>query len=444
MKSLTLLFLLAANLLFSQEFRLKENQKTSISFQLINNLIFIPVTINGVQLTFLLDSGVSETILFSLENKQIDFKNTEKITFTGLGGTREIQGLKASNNIVQIGKHFIDDQHNLYLILDEEFNFSDHIGIPVNGIIGYQFFKNHAFKIDYITQKITIYPDEKAVNKEKNKNYQGFDITIELNKPYIIADVEQTNTVTPSKLLIDLGNSDAMWLFPSLIPNFKYNRPNIEDYLGRGFNGDIYGKRSRIHSLRIGDYKVEKPLIAMPDEYSIQHLKLVKDRKGSIGNDTFRRFSVLLDYPSKKIYLKKNKNFDEAFHFNMSGLDVKHDGMVWDKALVSIKKESNDSPNKVGSQVYNESAALQYKFVLVPEFSVSGSREDSPAYKAGVRKGDKILKVNNKSAKTMTLQKFRDLFMSEVGKTIKLEIERLGLIYIYNFTLEDPIPYQED
>ena len=48
-------------------------------------------------------------------------------------------------------------------------------------------------------------------------------------------------------MLIDLGNSDAM-AFPNRIPNFNYNRPNIDDFLGRGFNGDIYGKRSRIHT----------------------------------------------------------------------------------------------------------------------------------------------------------------------------------------------------
>jgi hypothetical protein len=38
------------------------------SFQLINNLVFIPINVNGVELTFL-DSGVKETILFSLEEK---------------------------------------------------------------------------------------------------------------------------------------------------------------------------------------------------------------------------------------------------------------------------------------------------------------------------------------------------------------------------------------
>ena len=77
-------------------------------------------------------------------------------------------------------------------------------------------------------------------------------------------------------MLIDLGNSDAMWLFPNRIPNFNYNRPNIDDFLGRGFNGDIYGKRSRIHALKLGNNILNEPIVAMPSEESIKSMNFVK------------------------------------------------------------------------------------------------------------------------------------------------------------------------
>jgi hypothetical protein len=70
--------------------------------------------------------------------------------------------------------------------------------------------------------------------------------------------------------------------FPALI-KFVYNRPNIDDFLGRGFNGDIYGKRSRIHNFYLGDFKFEKPLTAMPDEYSIQHVNMLKTEKAQLA-----------------------------------------------------------------------------------------------------------------------------------------------------------------
>jgi hypothetical protein len=46
----------------------KKVNKVKIPFQLINNLVFIPINVNGVELTFIGFWG-KETILFSLEEK---------------------------------------------------------------------------------------------------------------------------------------------------------------------------------------------------------------------------------------------------------------------------------------------------------------------------------------------------------------------------------------
>ena len=422
-------------------FELNAGKKTVIHFQLINNLIFIPINVNGVNLTFLLDSGVTETILFSLENKEVNFSNVEKVKFSGLGGNVDLYGLKSINNDVKIGKEIEDKTHTIFLILNEDFNFSSHVGIPVNGIIGYYFFKNNPVKIDYITKKITVSGDENYF-KRKARKFEEFNISIEGNKPYIDAFVKMTNEAKSSKLLLDLGNSDAIWLFPKLMKDFVYNRPNIQDYLGRGFNGDIYGKRSRIKELSLGDFNLEKPLIAMPDEYSIQNLNFVKDRKGSIGNEILRRFTIIFDYPNSKIYLKKNRNFYEPFLFNMSGLDIKNDGLEWDKDLVKVETKPEFS-NKVSTEVYNSQSEFQYKFTLKPTYSVAASREDSPAYLAGIRKGDIILKINNKKAADYTLQSILDLLKSSEGKVINIDIQRNFELLKFNFTLEDPIPYEE-
>ena len=54
--------------IFAQDgFQFAENvNKVTVPFKLINNLVFIPIKVNGIELNFLLDSGVEETILFSL------------------------------------------------------------------------------------------------------------------------------------------------------------------------------------------------------------------------------------------------------------------------------------------------------------------------------------------------------------------------------------------
>ncbi|WP_114821434.1 PDZ domain-containing protein [Chryseobacterium sp. KLBC 52] len=418
-------------------FELVNTKKAVIPFQFINNLIFIPINVNGAELTFLLDTGVSETILFSLENKEVMLSNVEKVKFSGLGGSISIDGLKSERNIGKIGNEIINTSMSLYIIIDEEFNISPHVGIPVNGVIGYHFFKDHPIYIDYSSKKITVYENEDGLQK-KIKRFEEFPITIEKDKPYLYGDVEMTNEKKDSKLLIDLGNSDAIWLFPTLIKNFVYNRPNIDDFLGRGFNGDIYGKRSRIHNFYLGKFKFEKPLTAMPDEFSIQHVNMVENRKGSIGGEIMRRFTVVFDYTNKKLYLKKNRYFDDPFHFNMSGLDFKQDGLEWQEDRLKIETQKSAM---VTTEVYRD--AFQYKFSLKPIFSIAGVRKDSPAYEAGLQKDDKVLTINGAQTSDMTLEKIVELMKSNEGRNITMVILRKNQKLTLRFALEDPIPYQE-
>lgn len=415
-------------------------RKITIPFQFINNLIFINVEVNGVPLTFLLDTGVSKTLLLSLGNKDVDFKNSEKIKFSGLGGDTDIEGLKSRNNKVKINDQYIDFFHTVYIILNEEFNFSSYIGIPVHGIMGYDFFKNYPVEIDFITKKITIYNQDKYY-KRKTKNFEEIPLTIENAKPYLIADVELSTKKKPSKLLVDIGNSDAVWLFPEVVKDAFKNKPTIEDFLGRGFNGDILGKRGRIHQLFLGDFSFAKPIIAIPDERSIQHVQFAKDREGSIGSEIMRRFTVIFDYPHSKILLKKNRDFDDDFRFNMSGMEFKHIGSKFEKEYVKMVQpllaDKTSGENTVGF------ADFQYKLVLKPVYAIASIRKDSPADLAGLQKDDVLESIDGKSTAFMSLPDLNEMMRHNEGKSFKIEISRKEIPLKFTFTLQDPIPYKE-
>ncbi len=74
--------------LFSQgKFVLQGGDKDKIGFKLINNLIVIPVEINGVELSFLLDTGVTKPIIFNFLNiaEDLQINQTDKIYIRGLG-----------------------------------------------------------------------------------------------------------------------------------------------------------------------------------------------------------------------------------------------------------------------------------------------------------------------------------------------------------------------
>ena len=67
-----------------------------------------------------------------------------------MGSNKPIEGIKSENNIVEIGEHFRDEFHTLYIVVDQDIDLTATMGIPINGIIGYHFFKNYAISITHL------------------------------------------------------------------------------------------------------------------------------------------------------------------------------------------------------------------------------------------------------------------------------------------------------
>lgn len=409
--------------------------KVVVPFKFINNLIFIPVNVNGEELTFLLDSGVEQTILFSLDEKEeVKLFDVEKLKLKGLGSKEPIDSYKSSKNKVQING-LVDVNHEIYIILDQEFNFSSQVGIPVNGIIGYNFFKNHIVEIDYQRKRLFIYSHEHKKIKDKlKKHFIKSPITIEASKPYYLSDIAANGKTVSAKMLIDSGNSDALWIFATATDDIKLPKKNIPDYLGRGFSGSVFGKRGRIDSFSFGNETFENPLVTFPDSVSVKSVSFVKNRIGSIGSEILSRFTVVFDYLNKEIYTKPNSHIDEAFHFNMSGIEVEHAGLEWVKQVLDQRSEQ-------GIRIYTNATTektqnLKLHFELQPVFKIASVRTESDAEKAGLKVGDQIMKINNHSSHGLTIQAINELLKSEEGRTIDIEIERNGINHKYKIKLK--------
>lgn len=409
-------------------------QKITIPFKFINNLIFIPIKVNGVELNFLLDSGVEETILFSLEDKkEVSFFNVEKILLRGLGSETAIEALKSRNNTLEING-FKSTNHLLYVVLDQSFNLSSHIGIPVNGIIGYKIFKNNLVEINYEKKRVSVYSEEAKIKKRIEKRFQRVPITIERSKPYILGNVTINAVEIPTKLLIDIGNSDAIWLFENKERSINVPSKNFEDYLGKGFSGDVEGRRAQVEKFSFSKFEFNRPIVAFPDSSSIQNVKMVKDRAGSVGSEILKRFDIFFDYPNEQLYLRKNRNFNTAFSYNKSGVELQHNGLQWVQETVSLETVPYKGTTIVEDGSVNLSN-FKYKFVLKPIYVVAHVRKNSLAAISGLQKGDVIIRINKKPGYEFTLEKINALLKSEEEDWISFEIERDSQIMTFKFQL---------
>lgn len=418
-----------------------KNHKQRISFKLINNLIVIPLEINGKKLSFILDSGVTKTILFNItQNDSIALNNVTKVTLQGLGDGKFVDAFLSKNNKISI-KKITSNNEPVYIILKDNFDLSGKMGITIHGIIGYSLLRNFVVKINYNTKKIDFYSPKKFTHK-KCKKCETFPLQFYRRKPFIDVKVQLDtigNKLTDVKLLIDSGGSDAIWLFEDSKEDIKTPKRFFNDVLGEGLSGSIYGSRSRIPKIKLNSFELEKPTVSFLDSISTKNARSFKQRNGSIGAGVLKRFIVWFDYPNKKITLKKNGSFKKGFNYNMSGLDIVYNGkqLVREKDLNRVSIGNNNNNNVSSGKSINFITSFSYKFK--PSFKIKSVLKNSPADRAGLMKNDVILKINNKIAYDYTLEKIISLFQEKKGKKIKMIINRNGEKMKFEFRLESKI-----
>ncbi|WBX72565.1 aspartyl protease family protein [Tenacibaculum pacificus] len=411
---------------FSQknfQFLGNKTEKQEIRFKLVNNLIVIPLKVNGNELSFILDTGVASTLLFNLTKKDsIGLNNVKKIMLRGLGRGEPITALTSTKNELKIN-NIVGSNQDLFVALTEDFNLSAKMGTTIHGIIGYDLLKDVITKINYKTKKIVFY-NPKTYQQKKCRKCQEFPLEFYRKKPYVNVAVKIDTVgdlITPVKMLIDTGGTDAMWLFENTKAEIKTPIKYFKDILGEGLSGTIYGNRSKIPHISLGDFLIKEPTVSFLDKKSTLNARRFKERNGSIGGNILNRFKVWIDYPNKKMILKKNGSLKNGFYYNMSGLYLIHDG----QELVK-EKISNNSTKFYNSKNDRNTISLitKYHYKFKPSFKVDKVLKGSPAYNAGLLKGDIIKKINNKPAYEYQLNEITTMFQSQPSRKIKIIVKR--------------------
>ncbi len=442
LKSKVLIVFLFCNfIVFPQsKFALPKGKKSDkVKFELANNLIIIPVTVNGVELNFILDSGVGSTIIFSVDNtSSLELNNATKIYLNGLGEEGPVEAIQSTNNELKIGKT-ISPNHKVYLVLDKSINFSPRMGFPVHGIIGYDFFKDFVLHIHYESKIIKINDAQYYKYKKCKRCYQtDLSFVSQRKRPMVAAKYKSSKGLIDVDLLLDSGSGSSIWLFENKEKGIQVEHNSFRDFLGKGFNGEIYGRRTKIEELHIGDFKLEQVTASFPDSIYIQKVTQ-KNREGTLGGNVLRRFNLIVDYPNKKITFKKNSFFEKPFNYNMSGVTIQHVG--FNEVAVSKNKYNERSRVYMGMNKLMNKTTLEmlFNFILLPKYEISDVRPESPADIAGLQRGDLIIEVNGKKAYNYKLSDLNDLFYYEEGKKISMKIERLGVEMKFEFYLKKVI-----
>lgn len=415
------------NSLFSQStFEFTTKKKTAkIPFKLVSNLIVIPVKVNGTELSFLLDTGVKETILFNVTKvDSIALNNAEVFSIKGANDV-EVNALKSKENVLEI-ENIISNDQVVYVAFNQESNLSAYLGEEIHGILGYHFFKDFIVEFAYDHEFVKVY--QKGKFRNKWKKFKEVDLKLSKGKPYVKAKLGGD---VVENFLLDTGMSDGLWVFKedTVSTNFF---GYYEDYLGMTVSGEILGKRSKVKELgfvgeTFNEVKISYPhMHLLPDE-----LKNFSERAGSIGGDLLKRFTIVFDYEKSKIYMRPNKHINDPFYYNKSGIVIRQDG--------EANKKNNNNKLIKNLKENNFISYVDLTYLLAPEFIIDHVRENSPAATAGILKEDILLEVNGNKTHKYNLKTLNSFFYDKENKEMKIKLQRKGQVLEKTFLLKSPL-----
>lgn len=383
-------------------FFLQGNSKfTRIPFQMHANLIIVPVHVNDSDtLHFILDTGVSSVIITNpsaVKNQKLRY--TRRVQLTGAGEGNSLTASVAIGNTIGMGRMKATYQ-NIVVLEEDVLKLSEYVGIPIDGIFGYEVFNNFVVTIDFINRELLLVKPENY--KYRSRQGDKYPIIIEDTKPYadVVALVEGGQEL-PIRVVIDTGAGHALLIDKSFDNKIQLPEKVIRAQLGRGLNGVINGSLGRIDKVRFGKYELENVLASFPDSLAFGvKFAARNERQGNIGCELLRRFRVTFNYTDRYMVLKPIKRrLKETFEHDMSGMELRAKGKD------------------------------------LKEYVVERIIEGSPAWDAGLEEGDEVLFINNRSSEDLIISEIYKILQKGEGKEITLLVRRKGTIHFTKFQL---------
>jgi len=218
----------------------------------------------------------------------------------------------------------------------DEPDFSNLLGIPIHGLLGYTLFKDFIIEINYDGHYLILHTPKKYTYKLKRKQI-SIPLSFIENKPYIEAVVIQDNNAKiPVKLMMDLGGSHSLWFNLLSNPSLQLPQRNAKMTLGVGLNGLLLGRIGRLKEFALGRFEFRNILSNYPDTTSMGNALKLNYRNGSIGSGLLSRFNLIVDYRNQKLTLTPNKHIKEPFLYNINFPP----GVAWPVAFTQLGRRS--------------------------------------------------------------------------------------------------------
>lgn len=291
MKTFVTFFVLVVSIPF---FNSKNPPVTSVSFQLIRNLVLVKGSVDGKEGLFILDTGSSDLILNSRVFKG---KPTQK-KFYG------IHGDEIENEIKYIKFNLGGFEKNLVAHVTDFAALEQTIGLELFGVIGNSLFKYCELVLDYTFKEATIYQLDKEGNRLFSKSiHEETQATLPAfvgrGLPIILVNVNGKQL----KMILDSGASvNVMDNRGTNLLDSSLKRSKLDSMAG--FGEDIVSVKSlKVNELKVGNLSCPpmKTLLIPLDKLNQNQWGMRVD--GILGYEFLSNFRVAINFRKGEVYL---------------------------------------------------------------------------------------------------------------------------------------------
>src|SRR5699024_1778261 len=207
-------------------------------------------------------------------------------------------------------------------------------------------------------------------------------------------------TEIKGEFMIDTGSNGSISINSRFTEEHKLLNtiPKLPSSQGGGIGGSINVYKGILNRFSMNTISINDVPVNL--SASVSDVTSSTDYAGRIGAKILKRFKVTFDYENGIIYMRKQDNFDMPFSNSYNGLSIKSSRPDFD------------------------------------EFSVYHVEEESPASKADIRKGDKLISVEGKPADLFTMPEIREIFNRTPGTVLQLELKRGEEVLYRELTIE--------
>ena len=353
---------------------------TSFSFRMLNGgVILVKAGVNDYadSLNFILDTGSGGISLDSATVADLGIPVTPSDkTIKGIGGIRKVSFLNnATLRLPGLAVENLSFHVNDYGILTSVY------GIRIDGIIGYSFFSRYIVNINYDILQINVF--SKGEYKYPSAGFMLF--------PMFTGLPMQSLQFTDSRKFVqrfylDTGAGLNFLLSENYLNDSavlrKRRKPPVVTQ-AEGVGGKMSMRLTTIKELKVGPYRFRwVPTFLFKDEFNVTNYPFVG---GLLGNDILRRFNITFNYAKQQVHIVPNLHYKDDFDYAYSGLSFYY---IDEKIVVDD---------------------------VVPS---------SPAEKAGFKKEDIIVAINNNTSNN--IQAYKTL-MQTLGQRLRFLVIRDGM-----------------